>query len=656
MVLKNQIKKENASIGQFFTPNYVAQFMVKNLLNKWNETNHNLTDLKKIQDLDVLEPSVGEGIFLKCLLRNNLEKITAYELDENLKESLLNLYPNVSFVFDNFLSSDVDEKFDLIIGNPPYLGQNYNAKLFQTYVKDYKICDQYFIGNMDLFYYFIHLGIHKLKPGGFLSFITTNYWITKSKKTGIKFLKPHIIDECFLLQYIDLSNLRIFKDATGQHNSIFVLQKKTEYEKIHNVNRNIDIIQIGKNADPNQPDKSFNKEAFIDIIHNNKSESINKYKSAISNKDLKREGSWNLQYPKEVKKIVNKIELLCSTNGETIYLKDKFLIRNGLILIKDDIFIVNKDKDLKIDDDKYSLKINGHYLKLNEYEKERLKKIYKSKSIRPYGFKKEDYLGYLIYFNKNEFHSLPDEKRNQAYEKKYPVLTAYLKQFEEELRNILINAKENPDDLFFPRRGAFIRKVEKNDKGGNLIDLEPNYDEGNKIFFKYISNKNVFGYTNSSYLATSDTYFLWPKSSEREINYLFIIAYLNSKLIHFLFKAKNITIKRSKTKLEFGIPLPNLNTFNSEKDQALLSLILFLASWLVDYSNNKINQNEFLNTLSNMSYFSYSNQNDLLSTILTALERKNNSMIQRLIDELFFQLFDLNEDKIDNLLNKYYQF
>jgi adenine-specific DNA-methyltransferase len=656
MVLKNQIKKENTSIGQFFTPNYVAQFMIKNLLKKWNETNHNLTDIKNVQDLEVLEPSVGEGIFLKYLLQNELENITAYELDENLKESLLNLYPNVRFIFENFLSSDVNEKFDLIIGNPPYLGQNYNAKLFQTYVKDYKICDQYFVGNMDLFYYFIHLGIHKLKPGGILSFITTNYWITKSKKTGIKFLKPHIIDECFLLQYIDLSNLRIFKDATGQHNSIFVLQKKTEYEKIHNVNRNIDIIQIGKNADPNQPDKSFNKEAFIDIIHNNKSESINKYKSAISNKDLKREGSWNLQYPKEVKKIVNKIELLCSTNGETIYLKDKFLIRNGLILIKDDIFIVNKDKDLKIDDDKYSLKINGHYLKLNEYEKERLKKIYKSKSIRPYGFKKEDYLGYLIYFNKNEFHSLPDEKRNQAYEKKYPVLTSYLKQYEKELRKILINAKENPDDLYFPRRGAFIRKVEKNDKGGNLIDLEPNYDEGNKIFFKYISNKNVFGYTNSSYLATSDTYFLWPKSSEREINYLFIIAYLNSKLVHFLFKAKNITIKRSKTKLEFGIPLPNLNTFNSEKDQALVGLILFLASWLVDYSNNKINQNEFLNTISNMSYFSYFNQNELLPTILTALERKNNSMIQRLIDKLFFQLFDLNEDKIDNLLNKYYQF
>ena len=157
MVLKNQTKKENSSIGQFFTPNYVAQFIIKNILKKWNETNHNLTNIEKVQDLAVLEPSVGEGIFLKYLLQNDIENITAYELDENLKESLLNLYPNVCFIFENFLSSDVNEKFDLIIGNPPYLGQNYNAKLFQTYVKDYKVCDQYFVGNMDLFYYFIHL-------------------------------------------------------------------------------------------------------------------------------------------------------------------------------------------------------------------------------------------------------------------------------------------------------------------------------------------------------------------------------------------------------------------------------------------------------------------------------------------------------------------
>ena len=67
----------------------------------------------------------------------------------------------------------------------------------------------------------------------------------------------------------------------------------------------------------------------MNIIHNIKSESINRYKSAISNKDLKREGSWNLQYPLEVKKLVEKIELKCATNGKTLYLKDYFLIRNN---------------------------------------------------------------------------------------------------------------------------------------------------------------------------------------------------------------------------------------------------------------------------------------------------------------------------------------
>ena len=136
----------------------------------------------------------------------------------------------LKFEFNNFLGSNTTDKYDIIIGNPPYLGQNYNAPVFQEYVRKFPICKRFFVGNMDLFYFFIHLGIEKLNPGGFLSFITTNYWITKSQKTGIKFLKPHILNECFLVQYIDLSTLKIFEDARGQHNCIFVLQKKNSQE------------------------------------------------------------------------------------------------------------------------------------------------------------------------------------------------------------------------------------------------------------------------------------------------------------------------------------------------------------------------------------------------------------------------------------------
>ncbi|GAH59293.1 unnamed protein product, partial [marine sediment metagenome] len=89
-------------------------------------------------------------------------------------------------------------------------------------------------------------------PGGILSYITTNYWITKSKKTGIKLLKPHILDECFLIQYIDLSRIRVFRDAQGQYNCIFSLQKKTENDKLKKTNRKIEVVQISSSKPQNQ--------------------------------------------------------------------------------------------------------------------------------------------------------------------------------------------------------------------------------------------------------------------------------------------------------------------------------------------------------------------------------------------------------------------
>ena len=207
-------------IGQYFTPDFIAKFMVKNAKNYY----FNINKAQTIDNVKVLEPSAGKGVFLEAIMEEGFTDITSYELDTTLKDHLITKFPTVNFHFSNFLGSNTSEKYDLIIGNPPYLGQNYNAEVFQDLVNRFPICDKYFMGNMDLFYYFIHLGIHKLNPGGILSYITTNYWITKSKKTGIKLLKPHIIDECFLLQYIDLSLIKIFRDALGQHNCIFMLQ------------------------------------------------------------------------------------------------------------------------------------------------------------------------------------------------------------------------------------------------------------------------------------------------------------------------------------------------------------------------------------------------------------------------------------------------
>ena len=649
MVIKNNNSIKDNRIGQIFTPSYIAEFMVNNIIT------FIINSRKDIPPLRILEPSVGEGIFLKYLLENNLLNITAYEMDNNLKDYLLNSYPNVQFKFENFLGSDPNEKFDLIVGNPPYLGQNYNADLFQDYKKKYPICDKYFVGNMDLFYYFIHLGIEKLNPGGILTFITTDYWITKSKKTGIKLLKPHVLEECYLLQYLDLSHLKLFEGAKGQQNCIFVLQKKTKQEKIQKLNKNIEIIQLFGNKKKALKDKTFNEKAFKELTNKKEMGYVKRYTSALTNNDLRKDESWNLIYPKEVKIIVDKIENFCKIDGETALLKDYFTIRNGLILIKDSIFILNEGKELTIKNNDYFIHINGELLKLNEYEKKRLKKIYKSKSIEPYGYNNEDYVGYVIYFNKDEFKSQSIDKRNLLLKNKYPILSKFILQFEKELREILINAKENPNDFYFPRRGSFIRQYGGRNKE-TLIDLEPLYDKGEKIFFKFISKDNIFGYANTSYYATSDTYFLWPKFLEDKFDYLFFLAYLNSKLVRFMFKAKNISIKRSKTKLEQGLPIPNLSNFENKEKDPIIKLIKTLSHYLVNESRENFNKNieSSIEKLFTSDYSSSIKYCELKEKVISALRENDSKGIQTSIDNLFFQLFDLNEDLINNLLKEYY--
>ena len=115
MVLKNANSKRDNRIGQIFTPSYIAEFMVKNIIT------FIVKDNKAPPTLSILEPSVGEGIFLKFLLEHNFSNITAYEMDENLESTLLKSYPTIDFKFKNFLGSNPNEKFDIVIGNPPYL-------------------------------------------------------------------------------------------------------------------------------------------------------------------------------------------------------------------------------------------------------------------------------------------------------------------------------------------------------------------------------------------------------------------------------------------------------------------------------------------------------------------------------------------------------
>src|ERR1019366_1288515 len=99
--------------GGFYTPEPIAEFVLR-----WG--------INGSKDFDILEPSCGDGVFLEQLQKNKFKynSITAVELDkeEAEKAEQINL-KNKQIINDDFHTycNNTLQRFDLIVGNPPYI-------------------------------------------------------------------------------------------------------------------------------------------------------------------------------------------------------------------------------------------------------------------------------------------------------------------------------------------------------------------------------------------------------------------------------------------------------------------------------------------------------------------------------------------------------
>ena len=103
--------------GGFYTPEPIASFILKWAFNGNKE-------------LDILEPSCGDGVFLEEIQKGNYKynSVTAIEFDEieaiKSKKIRLNKSKIINSDFHDFCIN-TKQKFDLIIGNPPYIRYQY---------------------------------------------------------------------------------------------------------------------------------------------------------------------------------------------------------------------------------------------------------------------------------------------------------------------------------------------------------------------------------------------------------------------------------------------------------------------------------------------------------------------------------------------------
>ena len=182
-----------------------------------------------------LENSCGDGKILAKIVsayiesgRKNLlsdraiiatleTNITAFDIDkEQVKKCKSNLAEIAllyglrdvewNIICGDFLKSNRDQKYDYIIGNPPYISYPHLTKAIRNFLKkNYKTCKK---GKFDYYYAFIEKSYDILAEDGVLIYLIPNNMFKNVFASEIRLL---IKDE--LEEIIDYPNERVFKDV-----------------------------------------------------------------------------------------------------------------------------------------------------------------------------------------------------------------------------------------------------------------------------------------------------------------------------------------------------------------------------------------------------------------------------------------------------------
>lgn len=204
-----QIQKKK--YGQYFTPQNIANFMI------------DIADIDK--NSKILEPSSGEGVFLDLLLKRDCNKVVAYELDEEL---ISNRFKNI-IINESFISAKVYEKYDLIIGNPPYIRWKNLEEDLKNELNHNYYWNKYFNSLCDYSYIFILKSIEHLKEGGQLIFITPEYWLNTTHSQTLRnymmqngyFEEIYHFNETPIFDNVTVSTV-VFKFVKSQHKKPFI--------------------------------------------------------------------------------------------------------------------------------------------------------------------------------------------------------------------------------------------------------------------------------------------------------------------------------------------------------------------------------------------------------------------------------------------------
>jgi len=219
-------------IGFVETPQEIANLMVE------------LSTIDK--NALVLDTGCGRGIFLQALKDKGYKNVYGVEIDKELYEYCHNKFGReYKIILGDFLTYSFNQKFDLIIGNPPYVHFNQlPAEIADSVRKIIKTSEG------DIYYAFIIKSISLLREGGELIYIVPYHFFYN---TYAKIVREMLLKHGKIEVIIDLDEVRLFNNESPE--TVIFKFRKGKYdlrnEKIRLLNirtRKTDSLEIYQKA------------------------------------------------------------------------------------------------------------------------------------------------------------------------------------------------------------------------------------------------------------------------------------------------------------------------------------------------------------------------------------------------------------------------
>ncbi|WP_334090020.1 Eco57I restriction-modification methylase domain-containing protein [Helicobacter typhlonius] len=255
---KSQTNKLEALFLQYYEPNAQKAQLKAEILSIMKEAFD-----ERIKQIDENIQSIKANPKSKPKERTKQqEEILQYESFKHDLDALLKDYEEHNFHTDKlflyrffFAPVFANGGFDIVIGNPPYIKEADNKKLFDgtRHLRTYQ-------GKMDIWYHFVGLGFDIVKNKGIVTFIATNNWTTN---TGAKSLRNVILTESQILNLIDFGSYMCFNAASIQ-TMVMEFQKRDSIPESYQIN--YAKIESKKPTDSHR-EAILKRESFEDNIY-----------------------------------------------------------------------------------------------------------------------------------------------------------------------------------------------------------------------------------------------------------------------------------------------------------------------------------------------------------------------------------------------------